>query len=303
MTRSNRKSRRLKQDPKLIGLGISILLATALMFLGCAAKGPATPTEPSDNPIGDMPFVTIMELSATMDPHSTSWSEILGKMAEGNIAASAIPEWTCRAYLLRGKNEQPGYGLYSYALLTSMPLDEKVFGRYLAFYDAFHGKFRELEGYAGIHNINKKTLNITFWPLALELFETIPSESNGRFFVTNYDYLMADMILSRIKDIQGEPGPFLIACRFPLGTGLEIPKEAEMLILNLSRISEELFGDVFTYFRKMVAAHPNTWGKKFDWDLIRIHICSAISLHGKPVLYAAQWVGEYFKIGKALAHP
>jgi len=300
MTRSNRKSRRLKQAPTLIGLGLSMLLATALMFFGCAAKGPATPTKPLDSPASDMPFVTLMDLSAIIDKEVP---DLLSGTVAHLMAVPSEYKMTCRAYLLRGKNEQPGYGLYSYALFTGMPLDEKVFKRYLAFYEAFRGKYRKLEGYTGIHNIDKKTLNITFWPLALELFESIPSEDDGDFFVTNYDYLMADVIMSRIRGIEGDPGPFLIACRFPLGTGLENPKKAEMLILNLSRISEELFGDVLTYFRKMVAAKPGTWKKKFDWDLIRIHIYSAISLHGKPVLYAAEWVGEYFKIGKALAHP
>ncbi|HED00110.1 MAG TPA: hypothetical protein ENN18_06990 [Proteobacteria bacterium] len=99
------------------------------------------------------------------------------------------------------------------------------------------------------------------------------------------------------------PGPFIIAYHLPLSTMPKNPEKKEILIIDLSRIDEELFSEVLASFQGKVVDDPKTWKGTFDWELVRIHFYSAIRLHGEPILYAAEWVGEFFGVKKAFAEP
>ncbi|HEX9972140.1 MAG TPA: hypothetical protein VGD14_08730, partial [bacterium] len=123
---------------------------------------------------------------------------------------------------------------------------------------------------------------------------------SSQFFVDNYDYVRADLILKRYKGMKAR-GPFIVACYYPLSHLPQNPEKSEMLIIDFSRIDNDRFVEVFDYFQKKVLDDPKTWQGKFDWELIKIHFYSALTLHGKPVLFAAKWVGDFFDVKKAFA--
>ncbi len=216
---------------------------------------------------------------------------------------------TCREYLLRGAQEEAGFGLYSYVLFSRKPANAKEIDRYLA----VHQAFRTLHGhkdyaYAVSESlVARQNVNMTYWLLqvaandssfALDSLEAQPDSS--QFFVDQYDYGRADLILKRYKGLKAR-GPFLVSSYYPLSRLPSQPEVGDMLIIDLSRIANDQLVAVFDYFQKKVLDDPKTWQGKFDFELIRIHFYSALALHGKPVLFAAKWVGDFFEVKKAFA--
>lgn len=203
---------------------------------------------------------------------------------------------TCRDYLLLGKNEGSEYGLYSYVLIRREAQNSLEHNRYLMLWRAYRGAFRKYEEYIS-YEIAKENANITYWPLRVNSKTSIPNEykkENEAFFIDTFDYARANVILSKIPDMN-TPGPFIVTYHYPLGNMMpQIPDKKEILIIDLSRIDERLFSDILDLFQKKVKDTPKTWQNKFDWELIRIHFDSALRIHGEPVLYAAEWVGEFF---------
>ncbi len=215
---------------------------------------------------------------------------------------------TCRDYLLKGEAEEAGYGLYSYMLFSAKPDTEKEFRRYAMLHRAYRSlhSHTKYEDYREIGGIVKENVNITYWPLSLEVSDTLEnkledSTTTDDFFISNYDYFRAELILGKIKGIE-TPGPFIIALYYPLNTNLQILARKEMLIIDLSRVGEQQFSKVLHHFKRKVLDAPETWQKKFEWELIKIHFCSALEMHGKPVLYSVEWVGEFFGVKKAFGN-
>ena len=83
------KNNNLKQCLSSIVIAISILCSFGFLFLGCATA-PGPKAEP---PLSPPP---------------------LPKAKNSAPPATAEIKITCREYLLKGKNEETGYGLYSY---------------------------------------------------------------------------------------------------------------------------------------------------------------------------------------------
>ena len=216
---------------------------------------------------------------------------------------------TCRDYLLRGAYEEAGFGLYSYVLFSRKSADRKELERYIMMHRAYrtlHSR-KDYEYAIGESTITKQNVNMSYWPLqvssgdssyAPDSLEARPDSS--QFFVDNYDYVRADLILKRYKGMNAR-GPFIVACYYPLSHLPQNPEKSEMLIIDFSRIDNDRFVEVFDYFQKKVLDDPKTWQGKFDWELIKIHFYSALTLHGKPVLFAAKWVGDFFDVKKAFA--
>lgn len=203
---------------------------------------------------------------------------------------------TCRDYLLSDENEELGYGLSSYVLIKREPRDSLERNRYLALWRVYRGTFRKYAEYRNYEMV-KEHANIAYWLLRVSSRDAIPNEDrkeNEMFFVDNYDYARANVILTRIPDLN-TPGPYIIAYHYPLGNLMpQMPDKKEILIMDLSRIDDRLFADILALFERKVKDDPKTWQRGFDWDLIRIHFHSALEVHGEPILYAAEWVGRFF---------
>jgi len=212
---------------------------------------------------------------------------------------------TCREYLLRGQQEDKAYGLYSYVLIKREPRDSLERDRNLALWHAYCGRFAQYKEYETLE-IAKEYANVTYWPLKVTSDTQIPDEKreNEMFFIDSFDYARADVVLGQIPEMK-TPGPFVIAYHYPLGKMMpQIPENNKILIFDLSRVDQELFSDVFDLFQNKVKDDPRTWKNKFDWELIRIHVCSALKIHGEPILeaatYVAEWIGDKFSGLKTL---
>jgi hypothetical protein len=218
---------------------------------------------------------------------------------------------TIRDYLLKDENEDSDYGLFSYLLFSRKPATEKETERYIA----LHAAYRSLHGADEYEQpltdslLSTKNINVTYWltnlqsETNLELKDSLESlKATDKFFVDNYDYFRADLILNEIKGIR-TPGPFIISYHYPLTKLPEEFEKDELLVIDLSRVDQGQFATILDYFQRKVLDDVQTWRNKFDWELIRIHVYSALTLHGEPILYAAKWVGDFFDVKKAFASP
>ncbi|MDZ7264001.1 MAG: hypothetical protein ONB16_05410 [candidate division KSB1 bacterium] len=216
---------------------------------------------------------------------------------------------TCRNYLLQDMPEASEYGLYSYVLFSRKPTDAKEVQRYLKVHRAFRTLHRLKDFDYALRDslITTQNMNLTYWPLQIasgdsiytrDKLEALPDSSE--VFVDRYDFARADLIVKRYKNLKSR-GPFLVSSFYPLSHLPSSPDTKEMLVIDLTRIADDQFVPVFEYFQRKVLDNPQTWQGKFDFDLIKIHFYSALTMHGKPVLFAAKWVGDFFEVKKAFA--
>lgn len=194
---------------------------------------------------------------------------------------------TGRDFLLDSENEEPGYGLYSYAILLKKPDSEIELNRYLNFYTEFYSCLQPSESYIR-RGVRKYELNITYWPLQDVKKIQVSKENsdlNWNFFIDKYDYTRARIILSRIEKLDGI-GPFIIGYNEPLtldNKELSLERE-EMLLIDFSTKNEDFFDDMMLFYQKKVAENPETWNKKWDKELIRIECRSTLKTQAENVI-------------------
>ncbi len=232
--------------------------------------------------------------------------------SSGEVSIEPEPiKITVRDYLLREENENPDYGLFSYILFSRKPATKKETERYIALHAAYRS-LHDVEEYKEMvadSLLSIKNINVTYWLTNIhsnnteEIKDSLESiEATDKFFVENYDYFRADLILNEIKGIKN-PGPFIVSYHYPLTLLPEEFEKDELLLIDLTRVDEGQFATVLEYFQNKVLDDHETWHNKFDWELIRIHVYSALTLHGEPILYAAKWVGDFFDVKKAFGKP
>lgn len=217
---------------------------------------------------------------------------------------------TLREYLARSSAEQPNYGLYSYILLSRKAATTKERERYMALHHAFRNLNRLVEVQSGALDslINPENINITYWPVRFDHTDSALKDSaensntSDAFFVDNYDYLRAELILGHFQGIR-TPGPFIVSYYYPLTKLPEEFEKDEVLIIDLTRVDQGQFANAMQYFQRKVLNDPQTWHNRFDWEKIRIHIYSALTFHGEPILFAAKWIGDFFAVKQAFAKP
>jgi hypothetical protein len=115
---------------------------------------------------------------------------------------------TGRSYLMKGKKEDPGYGLYSYLLLGPRPADSSR-ERYVAALKAY---------LTGIEDIGKlrdyvppAKLNVTYLPV-----ESVPPRDvTPEWLVDHYDYARAQALLKTLPGSLNE-GPYIVSALQPL---------------------------------------------------------------------------------------
>ncbi len=217
---------------------------------------------------------------------------------------------TLRDYLARSSAELPDYGLYSYILLSRKPATSKERERYIALHRAFRNLSRLIDIQAGVLDslIKPENINISYWPVQIDHSDLVARDSlensntSDAFFVDNYDYLRAELILGHIQGIR-TPGPFIVSYHYPLTKLPEEFEKDEVLLIDLTRVDQGQFANAMQYFQRKVLNDPQTWHNQFNWEMIRIHVYSALTLHGEPILFAAKWIGDFFSIKQAFARP
>ena len=114
---------------------------------------------------------------------------------------------SARHFLLPGKLEAPGYGLYSYVLFSAPPKDAEEKARYLKTIEASLLVLQDVDDYLNRH-VRPKSLNVTYIPLREA---PNPGKSNVEW-ATNvlavYDYATAQILLSRVRQAH-QDGPYL----------------------------------------------------------------------------------------------
>ena len=115
-------------------------------------------------------------------------------------------------------------------------------------------------------NIQKEIVNLLFWPLAsdaeldiakISRYERI--ENKHDFFINNYDYTTAEIILGKIRGLNSF-GPFIVGYRAPLSKFQDDQIiDEEMLVVDLTRVSKDSFEDVLKWYKQKVTAYPKSW--------------------------------------------
>jgi len=210
-------------------------------------------------------------------------------------------ELTISKYLFKNEDEDPDFGLFSYFLMPRKPITVKDTNRYILTHQAFKTliSYAEYRAEAGEDTLPHENINVSYWPINVENDYTMEAEDISRshkpdlFYVENYNYVCAKLILMKVPDLSGN-GPYIISYADPLRNIENIDSTKQMLVIDMSRIEDSLLVEMVDYFQRKVADNPDTWQDGFDWDLIKLKFYSALKIHGRPVIYAATWVKDFF---------
>lgn len=157
---------------------------------------------------------------------------------------------TGRSYLIKGKKEDPGYGLYSYLLLGSRPSDSSR-ERYVAAIKAYLtgmediGKLRDY--------VPPAKLNITYLPV-----ESVPPlDVTPEWLVDHYDYARAQALLKALPGSLIE-GPYIVSALKPLAFDSVPP---QYLFQNLSTVPTKPDDLISWWVREFIhqAAQEHFW--------------------------------------------
>jgi Carboxypeptidase regulatory-like domain len=147
---------------------------------------------------------------------------------------------TGRDFLMKGKSEEAGFGLYSYILFADPPNDESK-PRYLAVIKACRQEIRDI---AGLENngVPKNKLNVAYIPVR----NKAPNpEIDENWVLDNYDYDRAVVLLSYLpKKYQKHQGPYLVSHATPLSADAG----GDFLYQDLSIVNERLATDWIQHF-------------------------------------------------------
>ena len=143
--------------------------------------------------------------------------------------------------------EAPGYGLYSYVLLSHRPSESEK-SAYKAFLRAFLG----LPTSASLAKyLPKSRINITYIPVTrqVNILESVPVEKQLDLMLEIYDYGRATALLTRFPD-KVNAGPTIASVLKPLSGD---PDPHPVLLQDLSRAQPNLMDAYVTKFVRQVA--------------------------------------------------
>ncbi len=171
-----------------------------------------------------------------------------------------MPRVTGRAFLLPDRQEDPGYGLYSYLLLGAKP-DTATKARFAAVLV----RYLLLEESSAARGYCTNALNVTYLPLnespPADIWEarlsvlTVdnPLDSSPLEWVfEHYDYTRAAFLLAKVPgDSAHVVGPYLVSHTLPLGRVARL--ESEYLWQDLSAVEPRLAGAWMKAFKRQAA--------------------------------------------------
>ena len=156
---------------------------------------------------------------------------------------------TGRAFLLAGKPEYLGYGLYSYVLFGE-PLNAGNRSLYRAVLDAFF-HIEEVRRFEA-ENQPRTMLNVTYLPL-----RDLPAGDAGvDWFLGHYDFARAQIILAKLMD--RPVGPYILSYSAPLSSATSVDT-GRLLVEDLSGVAPDL---AFLWFNEFAAQA----GRSQYWD-------------------------------------
>ena len=229
----------------------------ARLLLGAAGGGNsqhpylASYTSPlSPKPVIDENRLLLQDLSAN-PADLRSFLDL--QLTPSTLAAETVRgdrRLTGREFLLAGKPEGPGYGLYSY-LLFGEPLSPGNRDLYRAVLSAFLSleEVRRFEAAGEARN----QLNVTYLPLR----ERPPSAASLDWLLDHYDYARSQIILARLIDRPA--GPYIVSYTSALSKGPAV-ESGRLLVEDLSGITADL---AFLWVNEFTtqASRPQYWDK------------------------------------------
>jgi hypothetical protein len=132
-------------------------------------------------------------------------------IVERKLQSIARGQETGRSFLVKGKNEEKKYGLYSYLLLGSPPTAANR-ERYIRTIDAFLGSVVEISALE--EYIQRSKLNITYLPV----IDTPMSHPSADWILGHYDYARARALLSLLPGSLRE-GHYFVSLLTPFDSG------------------------------------------------------------------------------------
>jgi hypothetical protein len=217
--------------------------------------------------------------------------------AAANGHAPAIFD-TVYAFLKDSKPERPGYGLYSYALITAESPRAK---RFLA--ELFRTTIA-----ADDSRVEPKRLNIVYLPVRdawnpswRPKTETLYASAE-EFLHEAYDFPLAQKLLSQLCAAPAETvremcqgdlsrGPYLLTYVSPISTVPQFPPP--YLVLDLSDVHEAAFGEFIAAYKTQIKRTDYTDRERID--TFRLELL-------KIVVPAANWVGPVVKAVSDILH-
>ncbi len=163
--------------------------------------------------------------------------------------------FSAKRYLLPGESEEPGYGLYSYLLLSAPPMDTEANARYAKMIEAYLLLLQDVDEYLGKH-VRPSRLNATYIPLKRR---PEPGHSNAEWaanVLAVYDYTAAEIFLSHL-DKSYLKGPYLVSVLKPLSE-MNTPT---YLFEDFTGVVPALVAERVRFF-KFLAAQERSWSEE-----------------------------------------
>lgn len=157
--------------------------------------------------------------------------------------------------LLRKDPEERGYGLYSYLLFGSPPLDDDSREKYIAALQSISS----LQPTSGMLNygFTRQNLNITYVPLTKAVvIESHPTDRATAIALLNaYNFQRARLLIDKVNsDLRG--GPYIISVSTPLSLDSHTPDK--FLFQDLSSATPKVVQSWVLIFESE-SAKPNFW--------------------------------------------
>ena len=191
---------------------------------------------------------------------------------------------TGRSLLVKGKNEVAGYGLYSYLLLGSRPVDSSR-ERYLT---AMRAYLAGMEDVAKLQDyIPAAKLNVAYLPIETPA----PADASAEWLLEHYDFARATALLRALPGDLTE-GPYIVSVLKPLALDSQ---PSQYLFQNLSAIPAKSSDLVSWWVREFLhqAAQERFWEPKTaELLVVKLRTTIAVLAIGLPDVQkaVAGWV-------------
>jgi hypothetical protein len=169
-------------------------------------------------------------------------------------SASPLSVISARRFLLPGKAEEPGFGLYSYLLFSAPPKNTEERARYLKTIEAYLWLLEDVDYYLGEKNVSRSRLNATYIPLK-RWPDSVKRIDLAESVLAVYDYATAQILLGQVQQAHQE-GPYLLSVLQPLSE----PGKPAYLWEDLTGVAPELAWNWVKFFTYL-AAQERSWSE------------------------------------------
>lgn len=183
---------------------------------------------------------------------------------------------TVRDFLVSGQVERPGFGLYSYLLMTQKPLaqDLSMQARWRAVVSAVLSLPASPSGPEVLTAADRICLNNTYLPVS-----AAPLNGNSvsiDWVLDHYDYTRAALLAAKFNSESHQLGPYIVSVESPLTAIQRLEAQSDhYFYMDLSSSEPNIASTAVLNFKKQVA-QPRYWQGSWS-STIRLAILNAIS--------------------------